>query len=289
MPRSQALQAYVSRVDEIRRALDRQGGSQGLRQSTVRFLGRIQRRLTRPPRVAIVGEVNTGKTSLANLLIGRDVLNTDVVHNTRAPILIRYADTVSLSAVEPDGTRSDVVGDAANPMTIGHAASLELCLPLPILKRFEIIDTPGVSMFEDNSERMAYVCRQADMAIWCTLATQAWRSSERELWHQVCQRTRSRSLLAVTHADALTLAERARVEDRLQREAGAAFAGLGMVSGLAAPGEPQLAAAFVSKVEAALDAVEQQRLTGARHAVLEFSRRLGGSFEAPDDGLRAAS
>lgn len=285
MPRSQALQAYISRVDEIRRTLDR-GGSQTLGQSTVRFLGRIQRRLTRPPRVAIVGEVNTGKTALANLLLGRDVLNTDIVHNTRAPILIRYADSVSLSAVAPDGSRTSVVADAAS---IGRAVSLELCLPLPELKRFEIIDTPGVSMFEDNSEQMAYVCRQADMAIWCTLATQAWRGSERDLWYQVCQRTRSRSLLAVTHADALTKDEQARVEERLRRETSGAFADLGMVSCLEPVAGAELTAAFSAKVDAALEKVEEQRLSGARHAVLEFSRRLGGTFEAPDDGFRAAS
>jgi GTPase SAR1 family protein len=291
--RGEALQAYLSRVEEVRLQLESQGGSPAVRGSTASFLARIQRRLMRPPRIAIVGETNTGKTSLANMLLGKELLITDIINNTRAPILIRYADSVALSTVAPDGTRTRVSSETSAPLSIAHSDSLELGLPLPVLKRLEIIDTPGVSTLEENHDRMAYVCRQADMAIWCTLATQAWRSSECQLWHQVCRRTRSRSLLAVTHADALTTQDRTRVLGRLEHEAGPAFAGLGMVDLGGATGDAasaELAAAFMLKIDSALDEIARQRVSGARQAVLEFSRRLGSkALGGPAGEFRAAS
>src|SRR5258708_17918093 len=42
-----------------------------------------------------------------------------------------------------------------------------------------------------------------DLAIWCTLSTQAWKESERVAWEQIPARLRSRGLLVATHSDLL--------------------------------------------------------------------------------------
>ncbi len=62
-------------------------------------LARMEAVLARPPRVVILGEVNSGKTSVADLLLGVGLLPSSVVANTRLPVLIRYA--------EDDGTPCD--------------------------------------------------------------------------------------------------------------------------------------------------------------------------------------
>ena len=49
-------------------------------------LARMEQVLARPPRVAIIGEVNAGKTSVAELLLGAGILPSSVVANTRVPI-----------------------------------------------------------------------------------------------------------------------------------------------------------------------------------------------------------
>src|SRR5262245_32589969 len=66
-------------------------------------LERMERVLARAPRVAILGEVNSGKTSIADLLLGAGLLPTSVVANTQVPVLIRYADSTTLFAVTQDG------------------------------------------------------------------------------------------------------------------------------------------------------------------------------------------
>ena len=68
-------------------------------QICVAGLALMEQILSRPPRVAVMGEVNSGKTAVADLLLGAGVLPSSVVMNTHVPILIRYADTVTLDAI----------------------------------------------------------------------------------------------------------------------------------------------------------------------------------------------
>src|SRR5262245_23777849 len=57
----------------------------------IRALQRMGRRLDRPLRLAICGEVNSGKSSLANLLGRIESLPTAAISNTRIPTLLYYA------------------------------------------------------------------------------------------------------------------------------------------------------------------------------------------------------
>jgi hypothetical protein len=300
MSRDNALQAYLTRIGEIQGQMEANATGPKIWSASAKFLGRMKHRLSRPPRIAIVGEANTGKTSVANLLLGQELLITDIVNNTRAPILIRYAERTTLAAIQIGGIRRPLSHDNLKSLRQGAFVSLEIGLPLGALKRFEIIDTPGVTMLGEDSNRLAFVCRQADMAIWCTLATQAWRATERELWNGVGERTRLSSLLAVTHADALTSVEQARVSERLQREAKSMFADIGMLTPITAQssaGRPDgiaaandLERAFQGKLDAVLEQIEQRRLMGAKRAVHRFIDRLGTPIAGlPVGAMRFAS
>ena len=63
-----------------------------------------------------------------------------------------------------------------------------------------------------------------DIALWCTLSTQAWKESERTAWEEIPARLRSRGLLVATHRDLLSDAtDVEKLLDRLRDEAGPSF------------------------------------------------------------------
>ena len=110
------------------------------------ILERLAQRLQQPMRIAIVGETNSGKTSLANALIGQDVLITDLLRNTRAN---DPGQACRLAHACPHRSRTAtaqlVTEKRLKAMQDGSIYSLELGLPRTRLLEFEIIDNPGFS------------------------------------------------------------------------------------------------------------------------------------------------
>ena len=138
-------------------------------------LARMEAVLARPPRVIILGEVNSGKTSVADLLLGVGLLPSSVVANTRLPVLIRYAEETALHAVAGD-TRWLMTGEnLGGPPAGREMTALEIGLPSERLKEFEILDTPALSGWDGANT-------DGDIRIWCTVATRAWTESERVYW-----------------------------------------------------------------------------------------------------------
>ncbi|AHB50139.1 hypothetical protein W911_09065 [Hyphomicrobium nitrativorans NL23] len=173
-------------------------------------MARLEEVLARPLRVVILGEYNSGKTSVADLLIGNGLLPTSVVSNTKLPVLITYAKTPALHGVDVRGAlvRIDSRGADA-PMDASYEA-LQVALPLERLQGFQILDTP--SMVKPDT-----FVRDADIVIWCTVATRAWTESERATWSALPKRCRRNAMLVVTHKNALNGEEEARhVTERLR-------------------------------------------------------------------------
>jgi hypothetical protein len=167
--------------------------------------------LAQPPRVRILGEVNSGKTSVADLLLGVGILPASVVANTRLPVLIKYAGMPSLHLVGADGSRHDLIGEDLDTLPDGlDVISLEIGLPSDRLEEFEILDAPAPA-------ELGTADIDADIFIWCTVATRAWTESERALWSAAPRRCWRNALLVATHRDALSDPEDvAKVERRLR-------------------------------------------------------------------------
>ena len=197
-----------------------------------RYSARLDARIGRPTRIALLGEFNTGKTSLANALIGREVLPTSVLANTRVPVLIHYSPEVSLAYEATDRVRRPVSMSGIRDIVSGTARMLHVGLPVARLKSFELIDTPGLASGATGvDDLLMEACRRSHLAIWCTMATQAWKASEQEVWARLPHRLRARSLLCVTHKDAITSErDRMRLMQRLDAEAQASFRSVVMVS-----------------------------------------------------------
>ncbi len=201
-------------------------------------LSRLHASLTAPTRIAIMGEYNCGKTSVANLVLGEPLLPTSAIANTRVPVHARYdavprvhAETTTTSfEIDPESTPEIAATDRLQKLIIN--------VPLECLREFELMDTPATRAI-DEASRWAQIC------VWCTMASRAWGESERRSWTALPARCRTDAILLATHTDALTNArEIARVRERLHSEAGGLFREIAMVdatgssSAIASSGRP---------------------------------------------------
>lgn len=173
-------------------------------------LARLEEALSRPLRVVILGGYNAGKTSVADALIGDGLLPTSVVAHTKVPALITHAKAPALYGIGEDGTRIAI--DSRDPDALAGVPyqALQVALPLARLEGYQILDTPSAGTPE------TFVA-DADIVIWCTVATRAWTESERAAWCALPERCRRHALLVVTHKHALNGEDEAeQVTERLR-------------------------------------------------------------------------
>ncbi len=226
------IQEIAEALAASRRRLEATGERAGSARRLAHLLDRVQNRLVRPPRIVLLGEFNAGKTTLANALIGAEVLPTSFHANTRIPIRVFYNTVSSLELELTDRTRRPLDETGLPLLGQGRARMLHVGLPVARLEAFELIDTPGLASGMANLEwANADAFGYASIAIWCTAATQAWKATELSAWHGVPARLRKNGLLVVTLCDMLhSDRDRGRVLARLQSEAAPHFAKLAMVN-----------------------------------------------------------
>lgn len=237
--------------------------------STIRAIQRLERRLARPLRVAILGEFNAGKSTLANVLAGIDSLPTAVVSATRFPTLLCRARAPKVWALHYDGRREMLRADShVNERSV---IRLEVGLPLPWLDTVQILDLPGLSDPNFRASPADLAADGVDALIWCTVSTQAWKESERDAWGQLPYRLQSRSMLVATHADLLRSdQDRERLFGRLQAEVGPYFSDVVMYSARARTEASE--APLRAALHRLLEGVRQQR----NEAALRVTARLSG-------------
>jgi Dynamin family len=198
---------------------------------TIRALRRTEAALRRPLRLGVIGESNSGKSTLTNLLLGVTMLPTLQIANTRVPTLIRYGEKPSAICVLQSGKVEPL---AANTRPPGAIRAVEVQLPLAPLRACEIIDFPGFSdplLGYDDVDIDRY---RVDVAVWCTFSTQAWKESERAAWLRLPSRTRQCGILAVTNMDRLKGDQAAKVLARLEKVARSDFRDFVFLSSLKA-------------------------------------------------------
>ena len=178
----------------------------------------------RKPRIALMGEFSSGKSTLLNLLIGEELLPTRVTATELPPVWFSYG--------EPGAHWVDRQG-RPHPLDFGDfggvprsARYIRVFAPAPILERCDVIDTPGISDPNLDEESWRFPVGQASFVLWCTPCTQAWRETERSTWLSLPARLRAQSLLVVTRADKLGMLDRDKVARRLGRESAGMFDGM---------------------------------------------------------------
>jgi len=195
----------------------------------IRALWRTEMRLDRPLRIAVCGEINSGKSSLANLLAGIESLPTAILSNTRIPTLLYYAAEPEVWTVQPNGRRARLRSDRGMPGE--KIFRIEVGLPSQRLRAVQIVDLPGVVDPRSGLPDIDLIAHHVDTAIWCTMSTQAWKESERTAWSLLPPRLGDRGILVATHRDLLHDArDHEKLLGRLHEEVGTSFAGIVLVS-----------------------------------------------------------
>lgn len=129
------------------------------------------RRIDEPMRVAIVGQIKKGKSTLVNALLGERLVATGVLELTFNVNELGYADSRSLTVVFKDGRppeprRLDELEDLTRRSDerieyLKAIRKIEVGYPNPFLRKFRLIDTPGLNSVygADSANTLAVIGR----------------------------------------------------------------------------------------------------------------------------------
>jgi hypothetical protein len=110
----------------------------------------LAERLREPVRVAVVGRVNSGKSTMVNALLGQRVAPTDVSECTQLVSWFRYGHPQRVEVEQLDGRRvtvplgPDGLLPAQLPVPAASVRSLQCFLANDALRSLTLIDTPGI-------------------------------------------------------------------------------------------------------------------------------------------------
>lgn len=210
------ITSYLSRQLYLAKALLEQTGN--VHAEVPRIVGtvkKLRQRLNRPWRIAVMGEMNSGKSTAINVLLGGIRLPTQAFVNTRIHTLIHYSETPQITAILANG--DNIVINAKQIGEISGIKQINAGLPDPLLNYLEFLDCPGTSDPMQLLEDMD-IYRNVDAAIWCTSSQAPLRKSEIDCWREVPSRIRKNGILLVTRKDQLEEESLGKVMARLKYE-----------------------------------------------------------------------
>ncbi len=135
----------------------------------------LKRSVESPLRVAFLGEVKAGKSSVVNALIGERIAPTDVLEATAVVSVIRHGDPAGVIHFRDgrciQGTFEDTIsalekgrGSEEFADTVHH---VEVSLPLPGLESLEVLDTPGLTTMSNRiGEAALELLTGYDVVVW---------------------------------------------------------------------------------------------------------------------------
>jgi Dynamin family len=174
--------------------------------------------LTRKPRIAIMGEFSSGKSTLCNVLMGSGPLLEKVTATQLPPVWLSYGpeDAYTMGL---DGHAYDLDLAELEQVSLETTEHIRIFMKSDVLRYCDLIDMPGISdpsMSSEVWERMAHL---ADAVLWCTHATQAWRQSESGVWSTFPRAMRQNSILLITRFDKIVgESDRSKVVKRVKQE-----------------------------------------------------------------------
>jgi len=178
------------RIANMLRALKSQYSGQFVLRKISEKAVKIADGLEAPLKIMVMGEFSTGKSTLINAIIGQNIATVDATPTTAVITVFLYGEDDKVLVHSKDGTVSEYNSDKFSEMTSKNGDStnsnfrstisyVERFLPLNILKKISIVDSPG---FNDIDEEHVNVTRaftdSSDVVLWILSSEQAGKNSE---------------------------------------------------------------------------------------------------------------
>ena len=149
---------------------------------TVETLQTLSRNLADPLLFVVVGEVKAGKSSLLNAVFGQEFCKVDVLPATDKIYVFKYGETEHDVAVSEDLT--------------------ERYRPIPFLKNFNIVDTPGTNtIVASHHEITTSYVPLADLIVFVFSVTNPWAASAWEFLRLLGNRWKKNIVFVLQQAD----------------------------------------------------------------------------------------
>ena len=149
---------------------------------TVETLQTLSRNLADPLLFVVVGEVKAGKSSLLNAVFGQEFCKVDVLPATDKIYVFKYGETEQDVAVSEDLT--------------------ERYRPIPFLKNFNIVDTPGTNtIVASHHEITTSYVPLADLIVFVFSVANPWAASAWEFLRLLGNRWKKNIVFVLQQAD----------------------------------------------------------------------------------------
>lgn len=140
-----------------------------------------------PLLVAVMGEFSSGKSSFVNAFVGDDVAPTGITPTTATINIVKYGRERGGRVVYRDNTSRELAHDELTVSLAGideeearKVRHVELLMPIEVLERVNIIDTPGLNSILPEHEAVAReFLQRADAVVWLFTVNQAGKSTEK--------------------------------------------------------------------------------------------------------------
>ncbi|MBX3181719.1 MAG: dynamin family protein [Polyangiaceae bacterium] len=167
--------------------------------------------LSRPLRVAVVGEFNAGKSSFINAWLGQELTQVGVVPTTAKSHHLAFACDPYLRLELVDGSARvlPLTSDASALIAAPEVLRVVIHTPHQALRELELVDTPGFnSGHAEHTRAVTLAVDDAHVALWLLDATQPLSQSEIERLRALRERGLP-LILVVNKLDRLDAAARA--------------------------------------------------------------------------------
>jgi tetratricopeptide (TPR) repeat protein/GTP-binding protein EngB required for normal cell division len=149
--------------------------------------GRAIEAYDRPLLVAVMGEFNAGKSSFVNALCGEEIAPVGVTPTTATINILRHGPMGGRASYH-DGRVRDLDAPSVAPFLRGLGAEeaaairvVEIFYPLEVLRRVEVVDTPGLNSLRPEHESVARdFLVDADAIVWLFAVGQAAKATEKQ-------------------------------------------------------------------------------------------------------------
>ncbi|WP_238367456.1 dynamin family protein [Mesobacterium pallidum] len=151
-------------------------------------------------RIVICGEVSSGKSTVLNCLLRERLLPDNLGAPVRPYVAARWAPSRRVQSAFPDGTI--LTPEFGDHEALRGADRILIHSSARHVKSYEFLELPLTTADELTDDHFALV-RSADVLIWVTIASQAWRLTEQRILDELETVIPGRTILAISRADKL--------------------------------------------------------------------------------------